>query len=163
MPCHDFIGIGNNKIHATAVVGDVGFGFAKDDDLNFIYPLQRNIHDYNIVINDNVEIGPLTTVDRGSWRDTVIHEGVKIDSNVKIAHNVIIHKDCLIVAGVVVGGSCEIGERCFLGMNCCIKQHTKIANDVVIGAGAVVVEDITEPNTTWVGCPARKLVKGYSE
>lgn len=147
------------KIHPTAVISTEGFGFAKDEDENFIYPLKRNPHNYMVVICDDVEIGPLCVIDRGSWRDTIIGEGTKLDSCVKVAHNVQIGRDNLLVHGTVIGGSCTISDRCFFGMNCCIRQHIKITNDVVIGAGAVVVNDITEPNTTWIGCPARKLVK----
>lgn len=137
-------------------IGSTGFGFERNA-AGYLLPLTRREHPFNVIIEDNVEIGSHTIVDRGRWRNTVIREGTKIDSNVKIAHNVIVGRNCLIVAGAVLGGSCEIGDSCFIGENVSIKQGVKIVHNVTIGMGAVVLKDITEPNTTWVGNPARKI------
>lgn len=135
-----------------------GFGFKKKDG-KFVYPLERNQHIFNVFIGKDVEIGPFTCIDKGSWRNTTIDEGTKIDSHVKIAHNVRVGKHCLIVAGAVIGGSCEIGDYCFIGMNASIRDHIKITNNVTIGMGAVVVKDIDEPFSTWIGNPAHRYVK----
>ena len=145
-----------SKKETVTGIGTAGFGFKRDEN-GFVYPLQRTSHDHNVIIGEDVEIGNFTTIDRGSWRDTQIHYGTKIDSNVKVAHNVIIGKHCLIVANVTLCGSCEIGDYCYIGAGAEIKQHIKIADHVTIGMGAVVLNDITQPNSTWVGNPARKI------
>ena len=143
----------NVKIHDTAVIGSEGFGFAKDKDENFIYPLQRNPHDYRVIIRDGVEIGPLCVIDAGSWRDTIIGENTKLDSCVKVAHNVQMGKNNLLVHGTVIGGSCTIGDNNFFGINCSVKQHLTIGSNCTIGMGAVVLHDIPD-NTVVYGNPA---------
>lgn len=120
-----------------------GFGFKKENG-KFVYPLVRNEHLFNAMIDKNVEIGPFTCIDKGSWRNTTIGEGTKIDSHVKIAHNVRVGKHCLIVAGAVIGGSCEIGDYCFIGMGALIRQHVKIGNHCFIEMGAHVTKDMPD-------------------
>ena len=144
----------NVSIHNSAVIGYEGFGFAKDTDGNFIYPLKRNVHKYSAIIEKDVEIGPLCVIDRGSWRDTVIGEGTKIDSGCKIAHNVQIGKDCIICPNVTILGSVTIGSKCFIGGGAVIKDHITIGNNVVIGCAANVVHDVPN-NTTVKGNPAK--------
>ena len=139
-----------------ARIGGLGFGFERDGN-GYKMPLERRVHDHFVVIQEGVEIGENTVIHRGRWRDTVIGEGTKIDSLVHVAHNVVIGKHCLIVAGTVIGGSCTIGDNCFLGENVSIKQGVTIANNVTIGMGAVVLNDIVQSNSTWVGNPARKI------
>ena len=134
-----------------------GFGFVKDEKGHFIYPLRRRPHNFNIHIGKDVEIGSGTTVHKGRWRQTAIGEGTKIDSQVHIAHNVQIGKHCIIAAKACVLGSVTIGDYCYLGGNCTIKDGVTITDHVTIGCGANVIRDITEPNTTWIGNPARKI------
>jgi UDP-3-O-[3-hydroxymyristoyl] glucosamine N-acyltransferase len=67
----------------------------------------------------------------------------------------------MLCVGVTLGGSTTIGDNCFLGMNSMTKEHVTICDNVTIGMGAVVTKDITEPFTTWIGNPAKKLEKGY--
>lgn len=143
------------KYHPTARIGEEGFGFAKDKNGNFIYPLKRNEHNYTVILRDNVEIGPLCVIDRGSWRDTIIGEGTKLDSCVKVAHNVQIGKNNLLVHGTVIGGSCTIGDNNFFGINCSVKQHLTIGSNCTIGMGAVVTHDVLD-NTIVYGNPACK-------
>ena len=154
-----FIGaIGNNvKIGDNVSIGEVGFGFERDKEGRYQIPLERRVHDYSVVIEDNVEIGSNSVIHRGRWRDTVIGAGTKIDSLVHVAHNAVIGKNCLVVAGTVIGGSVSIGDGCFIGENVSIKQGVKIAHNVTIGMGAVVLNDITQPDSTWVGNPCRKI------
>lgn len=134
------------KIHATAVIGKDGFGYARDADGSLV----KMPHSGNVVIEDDVEIGAHTVIDRAVLGSTVIGKGTKIDNLVHCAHGVKIGKHCLIVAGTVIGGSTEIGDRCFLGINCSIKNKIKIGNDVTIGMGAIVLSDV----------PGNTVVKG---
>ena len=153
------------RVHQTAqikpftVIGFAGFGFETKEDGSYKYPLRRKKHDYGVIIEEDVEVGAGCVIDKGSWRDSIIGARTKLDNMVHTGHNTQIGKDCLIVVGTVIGGSCTIGNKCFLGMNCTIKQGLKIADRVTIGMGAVVTKDITEPGTTWIGNPARKLEK----
>ena len=148
----------NVKVKPFTVIGFEGFGFKKNNRGNkFKIPYERNKHRFKVIIKDNVEIGAGCCIDRGSWRDSIIGEGTKLDNMVHTGHNTQIGKDCLLCVGVTLGGSTTIGDRCFLGMNSMTKEHVTICNDVTIGMGAVVTKDITEPFTTWVGNPARKL------
>jgi len=149
----------NFKLEPFTTLGFPGFGFEKKEDGKYKYPLKRKKHGYKVIIGDNVEIGSFCVIHSGSWRHTIIGNGTKIDSHVHIGHNIHIGDHCLIVTGTTLGGSCTIGKKCFLGMNCTVKEGVKIADNVTIGMGAVVTKDITEPNTTWVGVPARKLEK----
>ena len=118
--------------------------------------LKRNIHNFGVTIGDNVEIGRLTNIDKGSYRDTVIGAGTKIDSMVHVGHNAIIGKHCLLVAGCVIGGSAEIGDYTHIGMNASIKDHVKIGKHVIVGAGAVVINDV-KSGSVMVGNPARMI------
>jgi len=106
--------------------------------------LKRNEHNFDVVIKEDVEIGRSTNIDRGSWRNTVIGNGTKIDSLVHVGHNVIIGKHCLLVSGSTIGGSSEIGDYSYIGMNVVVKQHIKIGKHVIIGAGAVVLNDVQD-------------------
>jgi len=117
-----------------------GFGYLRKSD-GF---LVRKKNSKMLVLGDNVEIGKYTVLDCGSYRNTVVGDGTKIDNLVHIGHNVIIGKNCLIVAGTVVGGSVEIGDSCYIGMNVSIRDHVKIGKHVLIGAGSVVLRDVPD-------------------
>lgn len=153
--------IGNNvMIKPFTVIGMTGFGFEVNKETGkYKIPLTRKPHKFKVIIKDNVEIGVGCCIDKGSWRHSIIEKGTKIDNMVHTGHNTHIGKNCLICVGTTIGGSCTIGDECFLGMNCVIKQGVTIADKVTIGMGAVVTKDITEEGTTWIGNPARKLVK----
>lgn len=149
--------IGNNvNIKNGVSIGDEGFGFERNQ-AGYLLPLTRREHPSKIIIHDNVDIGANSIIHRGRWRDTVINEGTKIDSMVHVAHNDVLGKNCIVVAGTVIGGSVTIGDDCFIGENVSIKQGVKIAHNVTIGMGAVVLNDIVQPNSTWVGNPAHKI------
>ena len=152
--------IGNNvTIKPMTVIAFTGFGFETTPKGKYKIPLKRKKHNFKVIIKDNVEIGACCCIDRGSWRDSIIGKGTKIDNMVHTGHNTQIGENCLIAVGTTIGGSCTIGNECFLGMNCTIKQGVTITNNVTIGMGAVVTRDITEPYTTWIGNPARQLIK----
>lgn len=151
--------IGDNvHINPYVTIGFDGFGFEVEDPTTtkpkYKIPLKRKEHPFHVWIESNVEIGSFTEINRGSWRNTVIGEGTKIDSHVKIAHNVQIGRNCLIVAGTVIGGSCTIADNCFVGINAGIRQRLTIGENSFIGMGAVVVKDVPA-NTTVMGNPAR--------
>jgi len=129
-----------------------GFGFQRDDKGK----LHRNEHDYDVIIEKDVEIGRHTNIDRGSWRNTVIGEGTKLDSLVHIGHNVVIGEHCLLVAGSVIGGSTEIGDFTYIGMNATVKQHLKIGKHVIIGSGANVINNVPDYDII-SGNPAKSI------
>lgn len=144
------------RIEPEVTIGYPGFGFERNKK-GYKKPLKRRPHPYGVIIEDDVHIGSHSRVHRGRWRMTWIRKGTKIDSGVHIAHNDIIGRNCFLVSGTTVGGSVYIGDECFIGENVCIRQGLKIANNVTIGMGSVVIDNITEHHTTWVGNPARKL------
>lgn len=135
-------------------IGKDGFGYAREDDGTLV----KMPHRGNVVIEEDVEIGVFTCIDRAVNGSTIIEKGTKIDNLVHIGHGAHIGKHCLLVAGSVIGGSARIGDRCFIGMGAMIKNKITIGNDVTIGAGAVVLKDVPD-GETWVGNPARKLEK----
>lgn len=140
-------------IHPTTTIGNPGFSFTRDKDT---LELTRKPHTHQVIIGDNVEIGANTNIDRGSWRDTTIGDGTKIDALVHVGHNTHIGKNCIIVSGVVIGGSSVIGDNCWLGMNSSIKDHTTIGNNVIVGAGAVVLDNVSDGDIV-AGVPARSI------
>lgn len=149
---HGDVSIGRDVvIKPGAIVGTDGFGFERAEDGT----LERFPHIGGVVIEDQVEIGANTCVDRGTLSNTTIGFGTKVDNLVHIGHNAKIGRNCLIAAGSVVCGS-EIGDDCFVGVGARIIQKVKIGRNVFIGMGAVVLKDIPD-DTVVVGVPARPL------
>lgn len=145
--------IGKNVVINTGVViGAEGFGYEPDEDGTLVqFP-----HIGGVIIEDNVEIGANTCIDRGALGDTVIGEGAKIDNLVHVAHNVVIGKNCRIICLVGIGGSVEIGDGSLVGISASIKNQKKIGKNVVIGMGAVVTKDVPD-STTVIGNPAHPI------
>jgi UDP-3-O-[3-hydroxymyristoyl] glucosamine N-acyltransferase len=139
-------------VKSGAVIGEDGFGFERDEKG---VPIRLR-HLGGVSIGDDVEIGSLTTVCRGTMGDTVIEDHVKIDDHVHIAHNVHIHASALITACAEVSGGVEIGEEAWVGPNSCIIQQCKIGRGALIGIGANVIRDVA-PGATVAGNPARPL------
>ena len=157
---YEMVDIGKGvTVKPFSCLGFFGFGYEKTKKGKFKIPYRRNPHNYKLILEDGVDIGACCCIDRGSWRPSIIGKGTKIDNMVHTGHNTQIGKYCLIAVGTTIGGSCTIGDFCDIGMNVCIKQHVTITHHVTLGMGAVVTKDITEPFTTWIGNPARKLVK----
>ncbi len=145
--------IGKNVIiNAGAVIGAEGFGYEPDEDGTLVQFPQIG----GVIIEDNVEIGANTCIDRGALGDTIIREGAKIDNMVHVAHNVVIGKNCRIICLVGIGGSVEIGDGSFVGISASIKNQKKIGKNVVVGMGAVVTKDVPD-NATIIGNPARPM------
>ncbi|MDD2285850.1 MAG: UDP-3-O-(3-hydroxymyristoyl)glucosamine N-acyltransferase [Paludibacter sp.] len=143
--------IGNNCIlHANAVIGSDGFGFAPSEDGTYKKIPQTG----NVVIEDYVEIGANTTVDRATLGSTIIKKGVKIDNLVQIAHNVEIGEDSVIASQTGIAGSTKIGKRVMFGGQVGISGHINIADGTRLGAKAGVAGSINTPDQVYSGYPA---------
>ncbi len=141
--------IGNRVIvQPSAVIGSDGFGFAPDGERYFKIP-QVGI----VVVEDDVEIGAATCIDRGTMGVTRIGRGVKIDNLVQIAHNVTVGEDTIIVSQVGISGSTRIGRHCTFGGQSAAAGHLRIADNTTIGARGGVSNNVTEPNQVLSGVP----------
>lgn len=138
----------NCIIHAGAVIGADGFGFAPEGESYKKIPQLGNV-----VIEDDVEIGANTTIDRAVMESTIIHKGVKLDNLIQIAHNVEIGDNTVMAAQVGIAGSTKIGKHCMFGGQVGLAGHIKIADNVNFGAQSGVISDIKE-STTVLGAPA---------
>ncbi len=133
--------IGNDcTFHSGVIIGSDGFGFAPQDDNNYKKVAQIG----NVVIEDHVEIGSNTTVDRATMGSTVIRKGVKLDNLIQIAHNVEIGKNTVIAAQSGVSGSTKIGENCMIGGQVGIAGHLTIGNNVMIAAQSGIGSNIAD-------------------
>lgn len=147
--------VGDNCIlHSGVVIGSDGFGLVRDGEVWEKVPQIGRV-----IIEDNVEVGANTTIDRGAIDDTVIHKGVKIDNLVQIAHNVEIGENTAIAGCTGIAGSAKIGKRCSIGGAANIGGHLEIADDVVIGATTTVRKSIAEPGIYSSVLRAEKLGK----
>lgn len=145
--------IGDNFLsNEHAVIGAAGFTMAEDINGNkFRIPTLGGVR-----IGNNVEIGACDNISCGSGNDTIIEDFVKIDALVYIGHDAHIGKNVEITAGSIVGGFTGIDECSFLGINSCIRNRIDIAENSVIGMGAVVTKNVL-PNMTVIGNPAVKM------
>lgn len=133
--------IGNNcVIHANAVVGSDGFGYAPDD--KGVY--QRVPQIGNVILEDDVDLGAGTTIDRATLGSTVIKRGVKLDNQVQIAHNVVVDEDTAMAAQAGIAGSTKIGKNCVFGGQVGLAGHIKIGNRVRLQAQSGVNSDIKD-------------------
>jgi UDP-3-O-[3-hydroxymyristoyl] glucosamine N-acyltransferase len=136
--------IGNNcVIHAGAIIGADGFGYAPNPDGTFKKIPQIG----NVVIEDNVDIGSCTTIDRATMGSTFIRKGVKLDNQIQIAHNVEINENTVIAAQSGIAGSTKIGKNCMIGGQVGIAGHLTIGNNVRIQAQSGVGKNISDDET----------------
>ena len=142
-----------NNVHILdgCVVGKKGFGFFPDKVSNFRYP-QVGI----VIIEDNVEIGCGSTIDRGSLSNTIIGKNTYLDNQIHIAHNVKIGENCIIAGQVGFAGSSVLGNNVMIGGQAGISGHLKVGNNVQIGGGSGVIKNIPD-NTKVMGYPAKDL------
>lgn len=143
--------VGNDCIlHANVVIGGDGFGFAPEADGTFKKVAQIG----NVILEDKVEIGANSTVDRATMGSTIIRQGVKLDNLIMIAHNVEIGKNTVIAAQTGVAGSTKIGENCMIGGQVGFVGHIQVANGAKIQAQSGVARSIKKENTSLYGSPA---------
>ena len=140
--------IGKNcNINSGAIIGADGFGFLPDETGKF----QKMPQIGNVIIEDDVEIGAATTIDRATLGSTIIRQGVKLDNLIQIAHNVEIGKNTAIAAQTGVAGSTKIGENCMIGGQVAIIGHIKIGNNVRVQATSGVAKSLKD----------NEVVQGY--
>ena len=137
-------------LHAGAVIGADGFGFAPDRD-GYVKMPQRG----GVRIGDDVEIGANTAVDRGAIEDTVIDDGVKLDNLVQVGHNVHIGAHTVMAADVCIAGSAVIGRNCMIGGAVGIAGHLEIGDGVVITGHSVVTHSLQGPGMFSSTIPVR--------
>lgn len=144
----EFVEIGKNcVIQPGAVIGSDGFGFIKIDGNN-----QKIEQIGSVIIEDNVEIGANTTIDRGAIGDTIIKKYTKIDNLVQIAHNVELGENCLIISQVGIAGSAVIGNNVTIAGQTGVSGHIKVGDNVIIGAKSGVSGNV-DSNQVLSGYP----------
>lgn len=143
--------IGSNIVlHSGVVVGSDGFGFAPQKDGSYSKVPQIG----NVIIEDDVEVGANTVIDRATLGSTIIRKGVKLDNLIQIAHNVEIGANTVAAAQTGVSGSTKIGENVVLGGQVGVVGHIQIANGSQIQAQSGINRSINQENRKWGGTPA---------
>lgn len=143
--------IGENcVIHSGVVIGGDGFGFAPQTGSDFTKVPQIG----NVIIEDNVEIGSNTCIDRATIGSTIIRKGVKLDNLIQVAHNVDIGKNTVIAAQTGISGSTKIGENCMIGGQVGIVGHLLIADGTKIAAQSGLSQSIKKEGTAQQGSPS---------
>lgn len=153
--------IGNEcTLHAGVVIGADGFGFAPQQSTDFKKVPQIG----NVVIEDRVEVGANTAIDRATLGSTIIKRGVKLDNLIQVAHNVVIGENTVIAAQSGIAGSTKIGKNCMIGGQVGIIGHLTIADEVKIAAQSGIGRNIKEKGAIVEGSPAfnaRDFQKSY--
>ncbi len=143
--------IGKNvTIHAGTVIGSDGFGYAPQPDGSYHKVPQIG----NVVIEDFVEIGANTTIDRATMGSTIIRTGVKLDNLIQIAHNVEVGHNTVVAAQAGISGSTKIGHNVMIGGQVGTAGHINIADGSKIAGQSGITKSIKEPNKSWNGTPA---------
>lgn len=139
-------------VKSCAVIGEEGFGFERDAEGKAV----RLPHMGTVIIGNDVEVGSLTTVCRGTLADTVLRNGCKIDDHVHIAHNVDVGEDAFVIACAEVSGGVTIGPRAWIAPNASVLNQISIGADAVVGLGGVVVKSVLD-GAVVVGNPAKPI------
>lgn len=137
-------------IHAGVIIGGDGFGFAPNSENNY----QKVAQIGNVIVEDHVEIGANTTIDRATLGSTIIRRGVKLDNLIQVAHNVEIGENTVIAAQTGIAGSTKIGKNCMIGGQVGLSGHLSIADGVKIAAQSGIGNNITEEGAIVQGSPA---------
>ena len=141
------------RLHAGVVIGADGFGYASDADGHHKLP-----HLGITVIEDDVEIGANSTIDRAMLDETVIGAGTKIDNLVQVGHNARLGRGDIIVAGSMIAGSARLGDRVVMGGHAGVAGHLTVADDTQIASNTSLHQD-SEPGSRWGGVPAIPLME----
>ena len=137
-------------LQAGTIVGSDGFGFAPKEDGTYAKVPQTG----NVVIEDNCDVGAMTTIDRATLGSTVLKNGCKLDNLIQIAHNVVIGEATVIAAQTGIAGSTTIGSRCMIGGQVGIGGHLTVANGSRIAAKSGVSASLIQEGQTYQGNPA---------
>ncbi|ETK90811.1 UDP-3-O-[3-hydroxymyristoyl] glucosamine N-acyltransferase [Phytophthora nicotianae] len=141
-------------IHPGARIGQDGFGFMLDAKGEHT----KKPQELRVEIHDHVEIGANCTIDRGSWRNTVVGNGCKLDNLIQIGHNVQLGTGCVIAAQTGIAGSTTLGNNVYIGGQVGVAQHLKIGDNVRIAAKSGVMNNL-ESNATYGGSPAVPIME----
>lgn len=149
------IAIGNHcVIHSGVVIGADGFGFAPQQDNNYMKIAQIG----NVIIEDNVEIGANTTIDRATLGSTYIRKGVKLDNLIQIAHNVEVGENTVMAAQSGIAGSARVGRNCMIAAQVGIVGHLHLGNNIKIAGQSGVTTNLQD-NAVVFGSPAIEASK----
>lgn len=143
----------NVTIHAGAVIGADGFGFAPTDTTNYKKIPQIG----NVLIEDFVEVGANTCIDRATVGSTIIREGVKLDNLIQIGHNVEIDQNTVMAALTGIAGSTKVGKNCMFGGQVGVAGHLHIADEVKAGAMSGIAGNIKDKGKIVMGAPAFEI------
>lgn len=147
---YDNVFIGKNvTIHAGTVIGADGFGYSRNEKGE----AEKFPHIGGVIIEDEVDIGANTCVDRGALGNTLIKRGAKIDNLVHVAHNVVVGENAFVIALSMIGGSTVIGDNSWVAPSAALMNGISIGENSVIGMGAVVLKNVLA-NAKMVGNPA---------
>jgi UDP-3-O-[3-hydroxymyristoyl] glucosamine N-acyltransferase len=150
---YDHVKIGKNvRIQAGCIIGAPGFGYQKNDKNEY----ENFPHVGGVIIEDDVEIGANTCIDKGALGDTRIQSGTKINNLAHIAHNTVIGKKSILNAHVMVCGSVVIGDDCWVAPSAALRDQIRMGSRAKLGMGAVALKDIPD-DETWIGVPARPV------
>jgi UDP-3-O-[3-hydroxymyristoyl] glucosamine N-acyltransferase len=142
--------LGNNVIvHSGAIIGSDGFGFAPNPDGTYNKISQIG----NVILEDNVEVGSNTTIDRATMGSTIVRKGAKLDNLLQIAHNVEIGSNTVIAAQTGISGSTKVGDNCVIGGQVGMVGHISVANGSQIMAKSGINKNIVEEGKKWGGIP----------
>jgi UDP-3-O-[3-hydroxymyristoyl] glucosamine N-acyltransferase len=141
-------------IREYCMIGGCGFGFVRDEADRLV----RIPHIGKVIIEDHVELFPYVNVDRATLGETIVKTGAKIDHYAHIGHNSTVGDHSVITAGTVLCGGSSIGKRSWAGVHSIIKEKIAVGDDVTLGLGSVVTEDI-QNGTVAAGVPAKPIIK----
>jgi UDP-3-O-[3-hydroxymyristoyl] glucosamine N-acyltransferase len=148
---HECIIGANCTIHANTVIGSDGFGFAPNAEG---HEFEKVPQIGNVIIEDNVEVGSNSSIDRATMGSTILHKGVKLDNLVQIAHNAVVGENTVIAGLSGVAGSSKVGKNCMIGAQVGIAGHLKIADNVKIAGQSGIGNNIDKEGEIVQGSPA---------